>query len=66
VRNASVEGGHTSGSSTSASWEDVANGNVLNELWVEVDSGVNGVENGGKHLLWMGVLETALASLGSK
>jgi len=65
VRNASIDGGHTGGSSTSGSRENVANTYFLNELWVEVDGGVNGPEDGGKHLLWMSILKTTLTSLGS-
>ena len=64
--NSSIEGSHTSSSGTSASWENVANAYVLNELWVEVDSRVNGFENGRKHFLWMSILKTTLSSLGSK
>jgi hypothetical protein len=48
VGNASVEGSHTSGSGTSGSWENVANGYVLDELGVEVDGRVDGFEGGGK------------------
>ena len=65
MRNASVESSHTRSSGTSACWENVANTYVLDELWVEVDRRVNGLEDGGKHLLWMGILKSTLTSLRS-
>jgi hypothetical protein len=64
VRNTSVESSHTCGSSTSAGWENVANAYVLDELWVEVDRGVHGREDSGKHLFWMGILKSTFTSLG--
>ena len=63
MRNSSVESGHTRGSSTSASWENVANAHILDEFWVEVDRRVNGLEDSGKDLLWMGIFESTLTSL---
>ena len=63
VRNTSVEGSHTSSSGTSASREDVANAYVFDVLWVEADRRVDGLEHGGKHLFWMGILKSTLASL---
>ena len=65
MRNTSVESSHTCGSSTSAGWENIADAYILDELWVEVDGRVNGLENSGKHFLWMGILKTTLTSLGS-
>ena len=65
MRNTSVESSHTCGSSTSASWENVANAYILDEFWVEVDGRINGLENGGKHFLWMGILKSTLTSLRS-
>jgi len=65
VRNTSVESSHTCGSSTTASWENVANAYILDELWVEVDGRVNGLENGGKHVLWMCILKSTLTGLRS-
>ena len=65
MRNPSVESSHTRGSSTSASWENVANTHILDEFWVEVDRRVNGLEDSGKHLLWMGIFESTFTSLRS-
>ena len=63
MRNSSVESSHTCGSSTPASWENVANAYILDELWVEVDGRVDGLENGSKHFLWVGILKSTLTSL---
>ena len=65
VWNSSVESSHTCGSSTSTSWQHVANAYILDKLWVEVDGRVDGLENGGKHFLWVGILKTTLTSLRS-
>ena len=47
-RDASVEGGHTCLSCTSARGEDVADSDVFNQLWVEVDLFVDAAEDMGE------------------
>ena len=65
MRNASVECSHTGSRSTPASWENIANAHVLDELWVEVDGRVNGLKGGGEQVFWMGILKSTLTSLRS-
>ena len=62
-RDSGVEGGHTSGTSTTTRGKDIANGDVLNEFGVKLDLGIGSMKDVGKDNLWAGILETTLFAL---
>lgn len=60
---ACVEGGHARSGSSSTRGEDIADGDVVDELGVKVGALVSGLENVGKDELGFGIFETSLATL---
>jgi hypothetical protein len=60
VRNASVEGCRTSCRGSAVRWEDVSNGNILDELRIEVYARIDQAEDMEEYKIGFGVLETAL------
>ena len=63
VRNAGVELSHSCNGRSSTRRQDVADRDVLNELWIQIHFGIDGSQHCCEQVFRMSVLEASLASL---